>query len=855
VEIVRTKLIVPPRRAGWISRPRLVARLDRATAVVHVLAPAGYGKTSLLAEWARTRGSAWWVSLDEGDNDPARLAAELAAAVGAGSAAVEGPIAAVVDALAARRHPLLVLDDAHLLASSAAREVIVSLAERLPEGSVLAIGSRTAGELPWARWRARSMLLELSPADLRLNAAETMAIVASAGGPELDAEEARLLEARTEGWAAGVALAARALAAREKAGGRAGMLAYLRDVRAAHRWALDFLLEEVLNHRPHEDQELLMRTSVLDRVSGPLAATVADDPDAAARFEGLARDGLFLLPLDARGEWFRYHSLFAELLQLRLRQAHPGLELQLRRNAAARLEKDGDLAGAVAHRLAMGEMEEAARLMEAAAEDILARGEIATFLEWTDRLPPNLLSGRPGLMLRRAFCLFMQARPFSEISSALESGLRSPESDAVHALISLFQGDIADAAARAERAADGTGTPAAFARLVLAAVRRDQGGEEEARRLIEGVACGRSAFGATIALTFLADLEARGGRFERARGLLAKALSLAVDADGHRLPAAGRCLASLGGIAFERGELDEAERLLKESLALIETTARAGSSGVYARLARVRAARGEFEDAEHLLEHARARARAFDITEDDDRAVEMEAVRVALARGDLRAAGAWARSLPPSIPQELGCRRAAKYEALCLARVLLAEGRRREARALVEAVRALPALADRPVLRCEADLLRVAILAAEGRRAEAEAAAADFLRGASTLDLGLLVREAPPGASSLLAAAAEHIGGAVRDWHRRVTAAPEARLAEHPAEVANLSRRERDVLPYLRSDLTAAEIAERLFVSEQTVKSHLKSIYAKLGVRSRPGAVVRAEELGRLRPPEPSPTS
>jgi LuxR family maltose regulon positive regulatory protein len=846
VELVRTKLIVPPRRAGWIPRPRLVARLGKATAVVHVLAPAGYGKTSLLAEWARARGSAGWVSLDEGDNDPARLAAELAAAVGAGHPAAEGPIAAVVDALAGHRHSLLVVDDAHRVRSAAALEVLATLAERLPEGAVLALGARTAGELPWARWRARSMLLELGPADLRLTAAETAAIVATLGGPALGAEEAALLDARIEGWAAGVALAARALAAREEAGGRASVLAYLRDVRAAHRWALDFLLEEVLKSRPREDQELLMRTSVLERISGPLAAVVAGDPGAIARFEALTGDGLFLIPLDAHGEWFRYHSLFAELLRLRLRQAHPELEPELRKRAAARLEADGDLAGAVVHRLAVGEMEEAARLMEAAAEDTLARGEIATFLEWTDRLPRRLLAERPGLTFRRAFCLFMQARPFSEISSALESSLPTSEGGVVRALIALFRGDIAGAATWASRAAEGTDTPAAFARLVLAAVRRDQGGEEEARRLLEGVARGRSAFGATVALTFLADLEARGGRFDRARSLLDRALALAVDADGRRLPAAGRCLVSLGSIEFERGELGEAERLLKEGLILIETTTRAGSSGAYARLARVRAALGEFEDAEHLLEHARERARAFDVTDDDDRAVEMEAMRVALAKGDRRAARAWADSLSPSMRGDLESRRMAKYEAVYLARVLLAEGRAREARSLVEDVRALPVLAERPALRAEADLLRAGALAAEGRGAEAKAEAVELLRRAWAIGLGCLIREAPPEAAPLLAAAAERLGGAAREWYRsliRVDSPPAAAL---PQETGRLSRREREVLPYLRSGLTAAEIGERLFVSEQTVKSHLKAIYAKLEVRNRPGAVARAEELGLL---------
>ena len=844
MELIRTKLVIPPHRAGCIPRPRLGRLLENATALILVQAPAGYGKTTLLADWARSRVAAAWIGLDESDDDPARLAAAVAEACGAGSPAAGGLLASLVDALASRPGFALVLDDAHHLRSRAALDLVATLGDRLPQGALLAIASRGGPDLPWARWRARSALVELGPRELRLEPVEAARVVARLGGPVLTHEEAALLDARAEGWAAGVTLAARALASRAQTGGRAGVSAWLRDVRAAHRWALDFLLDEVLSRRPEADQELLMRTSVLDRISADLAAALCEDPEARVRFETLAHDGLFLLPVDSRGEWFRYHSLFAEVLRLRLGRLRPGLEPRLRRLAAEALEVRGDLEAAVEQRLAVADSHDAARLVESVAEVMLARGEIHAFLSWTDRIPAEVLAERPGLLVRRALCLLLEGRPVAEVRAALGAVGSDRTADTIRALLALFRGDLADAEGWAAGASGLDGTAGAFARLVLAAVRRDTRGEAEARVLLEEVARGGSPFAAGMALTFLAALEARSGRPSAARVLAEQALELAVDAEGRRLPGAARSLATLGILALDRDELDEAERLLRESLALGESSSGALVACVHTNLARVRAARGEWNDADHLIERAREKARLFDLTDEDDRYVEMESARLALARGDLASARAWAVGRKGTLGPTLATDRASTYEALLVAQILVADHRESEALELLRALDDLAAISTRPLVRAEARLILAEALAGLGRERDALDAAAECLRLAAPVDLRRLVREAPPRARVLLARAAEAIGGEAAAWYRETASRLDAATSSPMPQ--GLSPREREVLPYLTADLTAREIGERLFVSEHTVKSHLKSIYAKLEVRSRAAAVTRARELGLL---------
>ncbi len=331
--LITTKLGVQARSRRTVDRARLRVQLDSATEarLVLVSAPAGFGKSTLLADWMgheHVRGA--WLALDARDNDIVRFARYLAAATArlvdatedgaeldAASFDPELALAGILERLAAAGSGVvLVLDDYHVIEEPAIHRLVTTLVERLPPGARLAIATRADPPIPLARLRARGELLEVRAEDLRFTAAEAAALVASTG-VELTTEEVEDLTDRTEGWAAALRLAAVSLR------GRPDHADLVRRFGASHRYVLDYVVEEVLAGLPRESQEFLLRTSILDRLCGPLCEAVTGEPDGQARLEELERANLLIIPLDDERRWYRYHALFAEILRARLRTLHP----------------------------------------------------------------------------------------------------------------------------------------------------------------------------------------------------------------------------------------------------------------------------------------------------------------------------------------------------------------------------------------------------------------------------------------------------------------------------------------------------------------------------------------------------
>src|SRR5215471_12601696 len=367
--LVATKFHVP--RAGWVPRPRLLTDLARGInrGLTVVCTPAGFGKTTLLGDWARrSRRPVAWLSLDGGDNDPARFWRYVAAALegvrpGAGApveallgcprrppleavaTAVINQLAVVPDAGAV----VLVLDDYHLIEAPTVHDSVAFLVERLPPGLRLVLASRTGPPLPLARLRARGQLAELGEADLRFTPSETAAFVREATGLDLPAASVAALQDRTEGWAAGVQLAALALR------GHADPAGFIATFAGSHRYVLDYLTEEVLASQPRQVLRFLLETSVLDRLCGPLCDAVTGRAGSQALLEELDRANLFVVPLDEVRQWWRYHHLFADLLRARLERERPAALPGLHHAAAAWHEKHGFADDAVWHAIAGGE--------------------------------------------------------------------------------------------------------------------------------------------------------------------------------------------------------------------------------------------------------------------------------------------------------------------------------------------------------------------------------------------------------------------------------------------------------------------------------------------------------------------
>ena len=425
--LLTTKFYVPQTHPNLVPRPRLSERLREGMGrkLTLISAPAGFGKTTLLSEWRmihlESERALAWVSLDGGDNDPARFLSYLVGALrtveaGVGEAALVAlsspqprPIEAVVTALvndlaAIPRDFALVLDDYHAVEAPPVHDVVGFLIEHMPPQMHLIISSRTDPPLPLARLRARGQLAELRAADLRFTVDEAAAFLNDVMGLALAARDVAALEARTEGWVAGLHLAALSMWGREDAAG------FVSAFTGSNRHVLDYLAEEVLERQPEGVRTFLLETSVLDRLSGPLCDVVAGSSDGQEMLEALEKANLFIVPLDDERRWYRYHHLFSDFLRHRLRRIQPDGVLGLHRRAAEWYESHGFVEDAIGHALAAGDEGRAARLVEQNTEAVVMRSEGATLLRWLEALPEELVRSRPRLSVGYAIASLFGGR-------------------------------------------------------------------------------------------------------------------------------------------------------------------------------------------------------------------------------------------------------------------------------------------------------------------------------------------------------------------------------------------------------------------------------------------------------------
>src|SRR5262245_11057532 len=422
--LLATKIGIPTIRPDLLPRSQLIGRLEEAASrdVVLVSTPAGFGKTTLLASWAkRTERPLTWLSLDPDDNDPGRFWRYIVAAVerlhnGIGKQAFslfnasaqptpKAIVTALLNELAARPDELvLVLDDYHLIESHAVHDSLAFLLEHLSPGMHVVISSRSDPPIPLARLRARGQLAELRTANLRFSFEEVAALLRGVWGLNLPEESIAALEARTEGWATGLQLAALSLR------GASDPARLIQRFTGSNRYILDYLTEEVLEQQPDEVRSFLLETSVLDLLSGPLCDALSGRRDGQQMLEHLERANLFLVPLDDQRHWYRYHRLFADLLRARLKSAHPMRMPELHRKAAAWYKEYGLVSDALRHALAAGEAVWAARLLEQHVEEVLRRGEGETLRGWLAALPHEVVRARPRLALAQVIAAFNAGR-------------------------------------------------------------------------------------------------------------------------------------------------------------------------------------------------------------------------------------------------------------------------------------------------------------------------------------------------------------------------------------------------------------------------------------------------------------
>lgn len=882
--LLESKLHVPRRRRAVVTRARLAQRLDRdaLSAVVLVSAPAGFGKTTLLAEWLAADGEMTkrtaWLSLDRRDSDPAVFWTYVVAAVrkvaadaGADAlttlqstpAALEAVVTSLLNDLGALADDVvLVLDDYHLVESLDVQESMRFLVEHLPEQLHLVIASRADPPWPLAGLRARGELLEVRASDLRFTSQEAAAYLNDAMGLDLTAGDVEVLEARTEGWIAALQLAALSLR------GRDDPAAFIAEFAGDDRFVVDYLVDEVLDRQTDDVRTFLLETSILNRLTAPLCEAVTGRGDAKTTLEALERSNLFLVALDDRRQWYRYHHLFGDVLRARLADEEPDQVAALHRRASEWFEADGDRAEAIRHAMAAGDFTKAAELVELAIPDLGRARQDATLRALLDALPREVFANRPILTLGLvdAHMVTGDTAGVEELLDDIErwigpdppagdmivhdhAGLRRlPVQAAMYrAALALLGGDLAGTVAHAERAAqlsgaedDHLGQGAAAALIGLA---HWAGGDLEAAERQYAAAIvsfERAGFLADIlgCSLGLADIQVAQGRLGAARRTLTAGLDLGL-ANGP-LRGTADMHVGLGELHFERNELDAAAEQLRASLDLGDRLALPQHGYRWRVLeARLRAARGDHAGALALLADAERR---YDTDYSPKaRPVTATTARVRLAAGDLAGAERWAGDAGVTVDDEPAYLR--DYPQLTLARLLLATGRPTDAIGLLQRILAAAEAGGRDGNAIEGLALLALAQDAGGDTAQALTTLEEALTRAAVEGFVRIFLDAGAPMTALLKAAVRHGRGADLAAEILAGGGPPASPAPQGL-VDGLSSRELDVLRLLRSDLSGPQIAAELMVSINTVRTHTKNIFMKLGVNSRRAALRRADELG-----------
>jgi LuxR family maltose regulon positive regulatory protein len=905
--ILATKLYIPPPRAKVVVRPRLIERLDKGLAMgcklTLISASAGFGKTTLVSEWVDgCERPVAWLSLDEGDNDPSRFIPYLIAALQTIKAGIgEGlltalqsheppPTEAILTALlneiaTVSNDFLFVLDDYHVIDSRSVDETLSFLVEHLPPQMHLVFATREDPHLPLARLRARGQLTELRAADLRFTPAEAAEFLNRVMGLNLSEGDVTALETRTEGWIAGLQLAALSMQ------GQSDAANFIRSFTGSHHFVLDYLVEEVLQHQPENIQAFLLRTSILDRMCGPLCDAVLLSPSASGQetLEYLERTNLFIVSLDNERHWYRYHHLFGDLLRQRLMQSlKPDEIAQCHLCASQWYEENGDLDEAFHHAIAAKDFNRAAGLAELAWQGMDRSFQTAAWLGWVKKLPEEAIRVRPVLSTQIGYA-FMDAGE----SEASESRLRDAErildgsSDgtcpdqsprmvvANKAQLKPLPAMIALARAYNAQAQGNLAATVKYAELAIQLIPEDDfvrraqatitleithwasGDLDAARRAMDTWMNSMQKVGNlvfVVASAFaVADINVAQGCLREAERTYQDALQLAAQHGPEAEHITAHHHLGLSMIYRQRGEDTLAAHHLNRAAELgPQTTLVDWLYRWHVAQAQLKEAAGDLETALALLDEAK---RVYIQTLVPDlRPIAALKARIYLKQGRPDRARTWATERGLSLADEVNYLH--EFEYLTLARLEIANPQ-----VNAQLARLLQAAEAQKRQGSALDILLVQALAheAQGNRPQALAA----LKRALTLAkpegyVRIFVDEGEPMRLLLVnfrSTIEKQYTHSLLGYVDKILAA-----FSQPAEVASqsaiknrvseiiepLTDREHEILRLIAEGRSNTEISQRLYLALSTVKGHNLRIFNKLQAQNRTEAVARARELGLL---------
>ncbi len=899
-DVLATKVTIPRTRPDRLARAELLQRLNEGMGrpLTLISTPAGFGKTTLLADWAASANRAVaWLSLDPDDNDPVRFWRYVALALnraceGLGeqlllllaaprSPSGRGMVTALVGRLETQPEDLtLVLDDYHLIEETAIHDSLAFLLSHLPPQLHLAISSRSDPPLPVARLRVGNQLTELRASDLRFTPEESAAFLQNVWKLDLPPEAVAALEARTEGWAAGLQLAALSLQRRPDSSG------FVEAFTGTHRYVLDYLTEEVLERLPDRVRTFLLDTSILERLGGPLCDAVTGGANGQAMLEELERANLFLVPLDEERRWWRFHHLFADLLRARLGQLRPDLQAELHRRAAGWCEEHRLIDQAIQHALSARDTTWAKRLVERQVGETLRRGESRTLQRWLSLLPNEAVRSRPALCLAESL-MQLHLGHLRSAEGLLEHAEHAVEAQGdrevlevptdggmvaeIPAAIALLRAEVAADRGDPERTAD-------LARLALAQLAEQERGPQLWGRWLLVLADLMSGQMEKAELGFVQILaDARTtidphplttschalGWVQQDRGRLGAALrtyrdGLCFATEGGRfLPFhAGEAHVGIAQVLYARNELDEALRHVTEGIDLTRQVVefRLPAFGLVA-LAWIRQAMGDADRADEAIDEACHLLPASDVVTMFSPA-QTERAALFLAQGRIAEAARWVRQRGLAAEDDISYPRERDY--LVLARVLLYQSQPVQALRLLERLDILATAHGRVRSMIEIRALRSLALQAAGEHDDALNMLAGALALARPEGFVRLFADAGPSMAALLRSligarergrsaardgpATQHLHLVVRSFgpggHQAGPTTPAA-----PGLIEPLTDRELEVLRLLAMGRRNRDIAQELVITLETVKKHVSHIFEKLGAANRTQAVAHARRL------------
>ena len=817
--LMALKTYVPRAGPVLVPRARLLERLALSSSarVTLVCAPPGFGKTTLIAQWARTVGRVAWLSLDAEDNDPAVFWAYVALTLGEAVPAVRATqqgttggdshkevVTTLLNALSEDPEDVwLVLDDFHVVVDPEVREAVSYLLDHLPPQVHVVLGARQDPDLPLSRWRVRGELVEVRATDLRFTPEEAAAYLHSATGIDLTHDQVSALDDRAEGWIAALQLAGLSLRGSEDAAG------FIERFAGDDRYVVDYLMDEVLTHQTEDVREFLLLTSVLERLTADLCDAVTGLGNGAAMLAALDRANLFVVPLDSTATWFRYHHLFADVLGARLLADRAAEAPVLHGRAGRWCEENGLSDEAIRHALAARDFRTASRLVEDAVAEARRARRDTTLIRWLQALPDDVIGTSPVLIVFRGWSrvssgdldeVESQLDRASELLASVASGAPSPWADTealrtLPATIAIYRaslaqarGDLVGVAAQA-RAALAVAGPrdhltrgAAGGFLALAAWSEGDvmTAIETFTRAVASLHAAGNVVDELSSTALLAEMWTVAGRPSKARELCRRALSAAEALGIPAARAAADLHVQLAELDLDAGDRAAAEAHLAAAspLAAYELASESRYRWFVAA-ARLAADEGDHARAVALLDEADEHYRPGFYP--NVRPIAAVRARVWIAAGDLDKASDWVvdRGLTPADETTY----LTEYEHLTLARLLIAQ----------------------------------------------HAPGSDVN--------GLLTR---------LRTAAEVSGRKGSLAEIRTLLAATATTREQALPGMALTIRELEVLRLLDSELTAPQIAQRLFVSHNTLRTHTKHIFTKLDVTTRRAAVARGRERGLI---------